>query len=709
MSAAAQSGAPPLPGSLNANRRLSQWLRFRPEGAVEVFSGKVEIGQGILTALAQIVAEDLDIALSRVRVVPASTAHSANEGVTSGSLSIQDSGTALRYVCAEARAIYLDAAARKLGVAADTLRIEDGTMIGAGNVRTSYWELADDTLLAREATGRVLPKAAALRAIAGTSAARIDIPAKVFGRIRFVHDLVLSDMLHGRVLRPRSPGAKLVTLDEARARALPGIVDVVRDGDFAGVIAEEERTALAALAHLREGAVWQETATLPDETRLSDWLKSQPADTYLIDARETASTGQQSRTIRRTYTRPFLAHAPSGPSCAIAQWTASGVKVWTHSQGIYNLRADLALALSVNPESIVVHHVEGAGCYGHNGADDVAYDAVLLARAAGERSVRVVWTHEDDLTWAPFGPAAAIDLEADLDDSGEVLAWRYDVWSNGHVLRPGRAKTPVLLAGWHLAQPFPRAVAGNPPLATGGGVERNAIPPYDFPSWRLTSHRLLAMPLRTSALRSLGAYANVFAVESFVDEIAAGRGEDPIAYRLRHLKDARARAAIEAAAAGAGWSTWRKREGAGHGIGFARYKTTGAYCAVVAEIEAERAIRVRRLVVAVDVGEVVNPDGVVNQIEGGAVQATSWTLHEAVRFDRTRVTGTTWENYPILRFSEVPAVEVVILDRPGEKSVGAGEAALGPTAAAIANAVSDALGVRVCDLPLTPDRILAVQ
>jgi CO/xanthine dehydrogenase Mo-binding subunit len=300
----------------------------------------------------------------------------------------------------------------------------------------------------------------------------------------------------------------------------------------------------------------------------------------------------------------------------------------------------------------------------------------------------------------------AIEIEADLDAAGEVRAWRHDLWSNGHSTRPGRAATPTLLAAAHLERPFERVLAINPPMPAGG-ADRNAVPLYDFPARRIVNHRLLAMPLRASALRSLGAFANVFAIESFVDDLARARDEDPVAWRLRHLADPRARAVIEAAARRAGWSQWRRREAWGHGIGFAKYKNLGAYCAIVAEIEAEREIRVRRLVVAVDVGLVVNPDGVANQIEGGAIQATSWTLKEAVRFDRLRVTSSTWEEYPILTFSEVPAVEVEIVARPDLPSVGAGEAAQGPTAAAIANAVYDALGVRVRDLPITAERIAA--
>ena len=413
--------------------------------------------------------------------------------------------------------------------------------------------------------------------------------------------------------------------------------------------------------------------------------------------------------MRRRYSRPFLAHASAAPSCAIAQWSESQLHVWTHSQGIFNLRADLAIALARPPESIVVEHAEGAGCYGHNGADDAAFDAALLARAAAGRPVRVQWSRADELAWGPAGAAMAIDIEADLDSGGRSVGWRHELWSNGHVSRPGRGKIPTLLAASHLGEPFPRVVAGNPPLTGGGGAERNAIPLYDFPAWRITNHRLTEMPIRTSSLRSLGAFANVFAIESFLDELAAERGEDPVALRLRHLEDARARAVIETAAARAGWSTWRKQEGVGHGIGFARYKNMGAYCAVIAEVEGEADVRVRRLVAAVDVGEVINPDGVANQIEGGAIQAASWTLKEAVRFDRTRITSDRWESYPILRFSEVPAVEIEIIARPEEKPIGAGEAAHGPTAAAIANAVFDALGVRVRDLPITRERVIAAM
>ena len=697
-----------LPGSLQVNRRLDQWLDFRTEGCVTVRSGKVEIGQGIATALAQIAAEELDVAFDQVRMVPAVTGTSPDEAITSGSLSIQESGTALRHACAEVRAICIELAAKRLGVDAASLGVERGVISARSGAGTTYWELGAELSLDRDATGSVAPKPPSAYRIVGTSVARSDLPDKVFGRPRFIHDLELPGMLHGAVLRPPSPAAVLSSLDETRARTLPEFVDVVRDGTFVGALSRTERGALAARDALAEGATWRETTSLPDEDALAGWLKSQPVETEVIDAR-TANPGRESaQSLRASYSRPYLAHASLAPSCALARFDGAELAVWSHSQGIYNLRTDLALAFSLPTMSVVVHHAEGAGCYGHNGADDAAFDAARLARATPGRSVRVQWSRADELAWAPLGPAMVIDLAANLDADGSVIAWRHAVWSNAHTSRPGRSKTPSLLGSWHVENALPRPPAINPPLVAGGGAERNAIPKYAFPAWTIVNHRVLAAPLRTSALRSLGAYANVFAIESFIDELAAASGIDPLQFRLRNLDDPRARTVLERAAAKAGWEEWSKREGSGHGIAFAQYKNSGAYCAVVAEVEAGREIRVRRLVIAVDVGLVINPDGVANQIEGGAVQAVSWTLKEAVRFDRTRVTSDSWERYPILRFSEVPAVEIELITRPDCPALGAGEAAMGPTAGAIGNAVFDALGVRVRDLPITAARIAAI-
>jgi nicotinate dehydrogenase subunit B len=697
-----------LPPSLAANPKLSSWIKFAAEGKVFVSPGKVEIGQGIVTALAQIAADELDVDIARVQMVRASTSGSPNEGVTSGSLSVQHSGRAVRFACAEIRKIFLDAAAERLGVAPDVLTIADGTIAGPGNVSTSYWELASDISLDCDATAGAQPKSSKQRSLAGHSLQRLDIPDKVFGRPRFIHDTPLPGTLHGRVVRAELSQGKLTDLNEERARKVEGLIAIVRDGNFLGIVCETEAAADAAAAALRKGATWSSPAALPDEDDLAEWLKRQPAETALISEKRATSPAAIARTIKRQYHRPYIAHGSIGPSCAMAEWEGERLRVWTHSQGVYNLRSDLALVFKLPRENIIVEHMEGAGCYGHNGADDVALDAALLAKAVPGQPVRVQWSRSDEMSHAPFGAAMTVEIEAGLDANGEIVDWRHSIWGNGHTARPGRAEQPTLLAASELANPFPRAISIDPPSAGGGGSDRNSIPLYDLPAWHVEAHRLTVMPVRTSALRTLGAQCNTFAIESFLDELAVERGEDPVALRLRHLSDPRSRAVVEAAARRAGWKP-AKQDGIGYGTGFSRYKTTGAYCAAVAEVEVGDDIRVRKLTLAVDVGEAINPDGVINQIEGGAIQATSWVLKERVRFDKDRITSNSWTEYPILRFSEVPEVEVEVISRPDIDPVGAGEAAHGPVTAAIANAVFDALGVRLRTLPITRDRLIAAM
>ncbi|HET8745955.1 MAG TPA: molybdopterin cofactor-binding domain-containing protein, partial [Ramlibacter sp.] len=481
----------------------------------------------------------------------------------------------------------------------------------------------------------------------------------------------------------------------------------VRDGSFLGVIAEDDHAADRALRKLKALARWSERESLPDADDLPAFLRSQPAETSVVHEQQPAEPAAPAvRSFAASYARPYLAHASIGPSCGLARWDEAGrVEVWTHAQGVYPMQRDLALLLRIPPSSITVSHVPGAGCYGHNGADDAAVDAALLARAVPGRPVQVRWTREDELTCAPFGAAMAVDLRAEVDAQGRIAAWEHEIWSNGHSMRPGRMAVPVFHAAPLLERGFPPQVSINVPLNTGAGAERNSIPGYAFAAQRIVNHRLLTMPLRTSSLRSLGAHCNVFAAECFLDEIAAALGVDPLDFRLRHLEDARSRAVLEQVAAMAGWRSRAKAEGEGWGLGFARYKNNGAWCAAVAQVEAQQDLRVRRVWLAVDVGRVVHADGVKNQLEGGAIQTVSWVLKEAVQFDRTRITSERWSAYPILRFSEVPAVEIALIDRPQEKSLGAGEPTHGPLAAAIGNAVFDAVGVRVREMPLTWDRV----
>ncbi len=691
-------------GSLAKNPRLARWLRVHRDGSVTVYSGKVEIGQGILTALAQIAAEELGIAPTRIRMVAADTDASPDEGVTSGSLSIQDSGAALRRACAQARALLLERAAARLGVSTADLRVEDGAVQARGR-STSFWECADDSLFDCEIDETLALKSPGAYRLVGKSAPRLDLPDKIAGRPRFIQDMAPPGMLYGRVVRPPHGFAALTSLDDGKVKAIPGVVAVVRDGAFVGVIAEREEVAISAQRALRRAASWKDADPLPQD--IHAWLKAHAVEHRVIS--EKADAEAQSRatqTLEASYTKPYISHAPIGPSCAIAQFQGDKLLVWSHSQGIFNLRRDLAMALGMREGAIVVRHVEGSGCYGHNGADDVALDAALLARAAGGRPVQVQWMRDDEFAWAPCGPAMALTLRASLASDGGIVDWLHELWSNGHSGRPGRSDNPALVAAWHLARPFKRPAAINMPLPAGA-ADRNAVPLYDFPSQRVVNHYVREMPVRTSALRSLGAYANVFAIESFMDELADAAGLDPVEFRLRHLKDERARTVVEAAAQRANWTGWTPAEGRGHGIGFAKYKNLGAYCAVVAEVEVDNEVRVKRLVLAVDVGLVINPDGVINQIEGGAIQSTSWTLKEQVKLDARGITSLGWEEYPVLKFSEVPAVEVELIDRPELPSVGAGEAAQGPTGAAIANAVAHALGLRVRELPLTPERVIA--
>jgi len=695
-------GKPRLPGSLHTNRRLSQWLAFSAEGQVTISPGKVELGQGILTTLSQIAAEELDVAFGRIQVVAAATPDSPDEAVTSGSLSTQDSGGALRHACAAARAVFIEVVAQRTGVPPERISISDGTFIGPAGPIGSYWELADQALLDTEANPLARPKAPAERRLVGTSVPRIDLPDKVFGAARFVHDLRLPGMLHARLVRPPARQAQLLDLREV---ALPGAARIVRDGSFLAALAATEWDAEAAAQRLAGAARWSAEDSLPDEDDLPAWLRDAASRGERSDVARRDSKAAGTATLRRSFHRPYIAHASIGPSCAVACWQGGTVEVWTHSQGPYNLRGDLAKTLKIPTEQVLVRHREGAGCYGHNGADDVALDAVLVARAVPGTPVRVLWSRAEELGWSPFSSAMLVDIAASTDAAGRLVGWCSHIVSNGHSSRPGRDPVPTLLAASQLAAPFPVKPSINPPLAAGGGAPRNGVPLYAIPGLEIETTRLLDMPIRTSALRGLGASLNVWAIEAVMDELAETAGVDPLDYRLQHLEDARAQAVLLRVAEMCGWRGRQKREGWGLGLGFARYKNTGAYAAVAAEIEARERILCRRLWIAGDVGEVVNPDGVANQYEGGAIHGTSVALLERVAFDRRRVTSDSWEGYPILRFSEVPQVSVGLIDRPDQPFLGAGEASMAPTIAAIAAAITDSLGIRPRALPFTPETL----
>ncbi len=700
---------PRLPGSLETNRLLSAWLAINADGTATVLTGKVELGQGILTALSQIAAEELDLPLARVTIVSGDTGRTPNEGQTAGSLSVEASGTALRFAGAEVRAILLELAAKKFGVAVDGLKVTDGTITAPDGRRVSYGELASEADLKREATGKVAPKPVAQHRLVGQSSPRVDLPAKVTGGGAFVQDLRLPGMLHGRVARPPQYGAQLETFDEAKVRAMPGVVTVLRDGSFLAVAAEREEQAIKAVEALSASAKWKAGPALPDPARLYEQLKALPTQDTVISNKDGPLLASGAKVVEATYRRPYQAHAALGPSCAMAQMRDGQLTVWTHSQGVYPLRGTIARALGMKPPSIRCIHMEGAGCYGHNGADDVAFDAALLARASNGRPVRVQWTRAEEFMWEPYGPAMTMQARGAVAD-GRIVDWNYDVWSQAHNMRPGDPDGINLLSSWYLADAKPPGPARQAAAPNFAG-DRNAIPTYDLPRQRITHHLIKDNPLRTSALRTLGAYANVFAVESFMDELAAAAGVDPISFRLAHVTDPRERAVIEAVAKAANWKPGEKGNGVrGRGIGYSRYKTIAAYTAVIVEVEVDRAtgkISVPRAWSATDAGLIISPDGLINQIEGGIIQSASWTLHEHVRFDRNGITSRDWASYPIMTMPDVPKIENVLLNRPNDRPLGAGEASQGPAVAAIANAFAAATGRRLRELPFDPARVKA--
>jgi len=701
---------PRLPGDLNIVRNISAWIRINSDKTVTLLIGKVELGQGILTAVAQICADELDIDLKQLKVVSGDTALVPNEGVTAGSFSMPNCGPAVRQASAEARKIMLDLAAEKLKAPADKLTVKDGVVSAQGAGSVSYWDLAVGKALEREAMGNVKPKAIADYRYVGKDVPRLDIPAKMTGEEIFVHELRPKGMLYGQITRPPTYKAKLASLDSSSVEKMPGVLKVVRNGSFLGVIAEREEQANAAAQALFNAAKWDVEKGLPGNDGMEDWLtKTKPA--RMIDTKKQPRVGGDPavKTLEATYYRPYHMHASIGTSAAIATMGADGVMtIQTHSQSVFETSAAIAKMLGLEPSKVRCQHVQGSGCYGHNMADDAAADAALLAAAMPGKPIRLQYTREGEHRWEPYGSAMVIKTRAGLDKDGNVLDWDLTLFSTPHGTRPG-GEAGNLLSARYLEKPF----AMPTPQNNGGpnfAADRNAIALYDFPGHNVLTNFITDMPLRVSSTRGLGAYANVFAIESFIDELAVAAGVDPVQYRLRFMKDERGRDVIARAADLFGWSKWQKKDGRGRGIGFAKYKNIAGYCAVALEVEVNKRngrIRVLRAAAAADSGHIVSPDGVRNQIEGGLIQSLSWTLKEEVKFDDTSVTSQDWASYPILTFNEVPAIEVALIDRPGTPFLGTGEASQGPTGGALANAVFDATGVRFRRLPLTPDRVKA--
>ncbi|MGH6889086.1 MAG: molybdopterin cofactor-binding domain-containing protein [Rhizomicrobium sp.] len=696
---------PDLPGDLADTPYLDSWLRIDGDGRITVFTGKAELGQGIKTAIVQVAAEELDVAPARIALVTADTAQTPDEGYTAGSHSMQGSATAVMNAAAQARALLMAEAAREWNVPSGRLSVSNGAISTPDGRTLAYGALAARlSLHVKAAPTSPLTNPRAHRLI-GRSLPRIDIPAKLTGGAAFVQDMRLPGMVHARVVRPPGYGARLLSADTDSVSRLPQVLSVTRNGDYLAVVAMREWEAILAARALAASARWSEPRALPDQARLDETLQHLPAqDVPVLDTG--ASVARSVRTRKARYTRPYLMHGSIGPSCAVALFESNALTVWTHAQGVFPLRKALSELLRLPIESIRCIHVEGAGCYGHNGADDAAADAALIAVTSPGQPVRVQWMREDEHRFEPYGPAMIVDAQAALGRDGRVTDWRYAIWSNTHARRPSQGG--LFLQNTLLPDPLP--VPPPKPLAMPeGGGDRNSIPLYDFRGARVVYHFIPEMPLRVSALRSLGGQMNVFAIESFMDELALEARADPVEFRLRHLSDPRAKAVIHAAAERFGWTKWRARAPhGGKGFAFARYKNLAAYCAVALDLSVEPetgAIRLGRVVASIDAGEAVSPDGIRNQIEGAILQAASWTLLEQVTFDRQRITSVDWASYPILRFSEAPEdVEVIVIDRPGTPFLGTGEAGQGPASAAIANALAHA-GLRLRDLPLSRDRV----
>ncbi len=701
------SDASALPALLADNPRLDRWVSFPTPGEVRVATGRVEIGQGVLTAMLQIAAEQLDVAPARIRLETGDTDLTPNEGYTAGSQSIQFGGVALRLACAEVRGLFLDHAAAQLGHARADLSVEDGAILCRGQpTGQDYWSLAPAVDLARNAKGGAPIKRASEHRVIGGNERRIDLAAKVFGQPVFVHDMVMDGMLHARVVRQPRRSAEIATVDEpAIRRAGKGRVEILRDANFLAILGADETIVDAAAAVAPGHVSWDGVDPISPYQEEARWLLQQPTVDRLVGA--APADGAPAATRRAaTYTRMHIAHASVAPSCAMALYKDGRLEVWSHTQGVYPLKAALARTLKLDPAAISVHHIQGPGCYGHNGADDAAADAAALAVRKPGVPVKVRWRREDEFGFEPVSPAMVVTAQAVLDAAGKPEDWTTEIWSGRHGARPGGGGN--LLAAEALPDPPPAPPLTESSAAPGAGT-RNGEPLYALPAKRIVHHLIAETPVRTSSLRGLGATLNVFAIESFLDELAEEAGADPVAYRLSMLSDPRARAVVEKVAA---MSFWRPGQpggaGRGRGIGFARYKNIAAYCAVVADVEADEEVRVGRIWCAADAGLVINPDGAKNQLEGGIVQAISWALKEGVRLDSGGISSRDWESYPVIRFSEIPEIDCELLGAVSDNPpLGIGEASGGPTVAAIGNAVAHALGARIRDLPMNRERVMA--
>ncbi len=694
-----------LPLGIRNNPLLKQWLTIananeeEKPNVIGIYSGKVELGQGIEIALQQIAADALGVDLDQIEFITASTLSSPNEMHTAGSMSVDQGGSAVRSACRFANFKFIEAAANYLQVTGDSIRTQSGIFSSSLTQKTcTYWSLVDKVDLNQAVHGvDTLPLQ---NKYVGKSSLRTDLIKKLSGNA-FIHDIQLKNMIHGRVIRGQIGESKLIKIDLGQIERLEGIDQVIHSGHFIAILGYDEAKLVKALIKAKHFVEF-EPANLPIHQDIESLLTAMPAESSIVFDEGTSTQTLTSHQAR--FSRPYIAHASIGPACALASMQEGQLTVWSHSQGIYPLKEQLAQAFKLDESAVKVIHAPGSGCYGHNGADDVAFDAAFIAIESGH-SVRIQWMREDDMTASPFGSAGLIEIRAGVDADNKISNWNVDIWSHSHLNRPGSVPGVNLLGAWQIEEAWPRPISQDLPLPNGGG-HRNAVVIYDLAHQKINYHFIEKSPIRTSALRSLGSYLNIFAIESFMNELAEKSGIDPIEFRLNHLKDQRAIAVIKKVVQASNYGNQTLAEGTqGLGIGFGRYKNTAGYCAVIALIRVTEKIQVEKIWAAVDVGLIVNPDGLKNQIEGGIIQAISWTLKEHVQWNEEGLTTYDWDTYPILNFDEVPEIELHFIEQPDQASLGAGEIAAGPVPAAIGNALAHAIGIRARHLPLSPERL----
>ena len=712
---AAAAGAPALPATRPvAKDMVDSFLTLQRDGGCTVYVGKVDLGTGTRTALMQIAADELDMPFDRITMVMGDTGTTPDQWITAANLTIAQGGNELRLACATARAALLARAAQKFGVPETDLLTVGGRVLVRGDASrvATYADLLGDAPMALKVDAKAVVKKHTDYQVVGKSLPRTDIPAKVTGEFPYMHDLRMPGMVHARVLRPDDLGARLLSFDDQAAKMVKGYLQTVRKGDFLAVVAKDEWAAVKAMQAMQ--VRWGPGTGLPEQGKVMDYWRGQKLAKEDVtqkvgDAQSALPTA--AKRISASYDFAVQTHASIGPSCAVAQLKGGELTVWTASQATHSLVEEIAPIVGMPKQKIRCIYLDGSGCYGRNGHEDAAADAALIATMTG-RTVRVQWMRADETARSPKSPPRCMDMEAGLDAAGNMLAWNADFWiALNHIVAFKPLDFPLLSAS-ETGLPKP----GN----WVGFLFQNSGIGYAAPNIRVNTKHVQEAFFRSAHLRSPGRIENSFANESFIDELAHAAGADPAEYRMRHLKDARGLEVLRAALAKAGWQA-----GAGHGIAAAtpdadtargrgvaylRYNNATTYVAAVADVQVNRktgAIRVEKLTISHDCGQMVNPDGVANQVEGGAIQTVGRALMEQVMWDRTKVTSVDWATYPILRHTEVPHVDVVLIDRPGQPTWGAGEPTACAIAPAIANAVFDATGARLRSVPFTPERVLA--